>query len=353
MKGAEVTTAMVAAQFLSVGLNTLIKASMSKGMSNFVFVAYSNLLAFPLLLLASTFHYRNKTPTPINYSIIFRIFILSLLSISVQTLLYTGLGYTSPTLFSAMEDLLPACTFIIAIISRMEKLDLKLRSSQAKSIGTVISIAGALIITLYKGLPLTSGVMPKYDFLSSQQSLWLLGGFLLAVAIFLASALLIIQTWTVKEYPEELMLTTICCGFVVIPSFIVAFIAEENPKAWILKPDMELACIFYSAIFMISMRSVVYAWACRKKGPLYVAMFFPLGVVFALVMGVVFLGDALYLGSMIGAGVIAFGFYAVIWGQAQEEKMGHGKNGSSSIISSSSSEHPLLVNERDDTNSFV
>ncbi|TKY69834.1 WAT1-related protein [Spatholobus suberectus] len=351
MKGAQVTIAMVVAQFLTVGLNTLIKASMSKGMSNFVFVAYSNLLALCLLLLATTIHHRNRAPTPINKSVIFRIFILSLLSIAIQTFIYTGLGYTSPTLTSAMEDLIPAYTFIIAIISRMEKLDLKLRSCQAKSIGTVISIAGALTVTLYKGLPVTSGVMPNDVLLSSQQSKWLLGGFLLAVGSFCCSISLVIQTWTIKDYPEELMLTTICCGFVVILSFVVAFVAEENPKAWILKPDMELVCIFYSAFVVISTRSVVHAWACRKKGPVYVAMFNPLGIVIALALGVVFLGDTLYLGSMIGAAIIAIGFYAVIWGQAQEEVMACEKYGPYSIISPSSSEAPLLVNKSKDTGS--
>jgi len=51
------------------------------------------------------------------------------------------------------------------------------------------------------------------------------------------------QTWTIKDYPEELMLITIATSFSVILSFVVAFIAEKNPKAWILKPDMELVCM--------------------------------------------------------------------------------------------------------------
>lgn len=54
------------------------------------------------------------------------------------------------------------------------------------------------------------------------------------------------QSWTMKDYPEELMLTTICCGFVVILSFIIGFVAEKNPKAWVLKPDIELLSIFFS-----------------------------------------------------------------------------------------------------------
>ncbi|XP_027913185.1 WAT1-related protein At5g40240-like isoform X3 [Vigna unguiculata] len=249
-----------------------------------------------------------------------------------------------------MEDLLPAFTFIIAVVFRMEKLDLNLRSCQAKTMGTVVSIAGALIITLYKGFAVTSSVMPNNLFLPSQQSQWLLGGFFLATSTFCGSLSLVIQTWTIKDYPEELMLITIATSFSVILSFVVAFVAEENPKAWILKPDSELVCILYSAILVLSTRSVVYAWACRKKGPVYVAMFSPLGIVIALAMGIVFLGDTLYLGSVIGAATIAVGFYAVIWGQAQEENICE-KHGTCSIISSSSScsETTLLLNKSKDT----
>ena len=47
---------------------------------------------------------------------------------------------------------------------------------------------------------------------------------------------------------------------------------------------------------MISMRSVVHTWACHRKGPVYVAMFNPLGIIIALAMGVIFLGDTVYLG---------------------------------------------------------
>ncbi|CAK9149161.1 unnamed protein product [Ilex paraguariensis] len=46
----------------------------------------------------------------------------------------------------------------------------------------------------------------------------------------------------------------------------------------------------------------------------------PLAVFIAAVMGITFLGDALYIGSVIGAAIIAVGFYAVTWGKAREEK---------------------------------
>lgn len=48
--------AMVAVECLDVGLTTLSKAAMSKGMSHFVFVVYSNALA-SLILLPTAFFF--------------------------------------------------------------------------------------------------------------------------------------------------------------------------------------------------------------------------------------------------------------------------------------------------------
>ncbi|XP_059656019.1 WAT1-related protein At5g40240-like isoform X2 [Cornus florida] len=253
--------------------------------------------------------------------------------------MYIGIRYSSPTLASAMVDLTPAFTFILAIITRMEKLNIKAQSSQAKSIGTTISIIGAFIVTFYKGQPITF-----FQSLSSPQSNWIIGGFLLAVAAFLLALLYIVQTWIIREYPAELMVTLIACGFVTILSTIVALIAERAQSAWELSLDIELLCICYSAIAVIAFRSVAHTWALRKKGPVFVTMFKPLGMVIAVVMGVTFLGDTLHIGSVIGAAIIAIGFYSVMWGKAREEKTIEG-NELSDCDSSSSTKVPFLQNK--------
>ncbi|PWA56481.1 hypothetical protein CTI12_AA230800 [Artemisia annua] len=53
----------------------------------------------------------------------------------------------------------------------------------------------------------------------------------------------------------------------------------------------------------------IHSWGLHLKGPLFVAMFKPLSIVIAVVMGVIFLGDNLYLGSVVVAAVISIGFY--------------------------------------------
>jgi len=55
-----------------------------------------------------------------------------------------------------------------------------------------------------------------------------------------------LQTWIVKDYPAELMLTLLACVVVTIQSTIVALIVEKDVNAWKLKPDIELMTIVYS-----------------------------------------------------------------------------------------------------------
>ncbi|OWM76038.1 hypothetical protein CDL15_Pgr009683 [Punica granatum] len=61
------------------------------------------------------------------------------------------------------------------------------------------------------------------------------------------------------------------------------------------------------------------AWYIKMRGPVYVAMFKPPGAVFIVVLGVIFLWDPLYHGSLIGAMMMVGGFYAVMWGNAKED----------------------------------
>uniref|UniRef100_A0A2N9IVJ7 WAT1-related protein n=1 Tax=Fagus sylvatica TaxID=28930 RepID=A0A2N9IVJ7_FAGSY len=244
-----VTAIMVAIEFFEVGLTTLSKAAMRRGMSNFVFVVYSNTLAILFLLSSSLIFYRKRTCPPLTFSIFCRMFLLGVLRCCVQLFVYFGIGYSSPTLASAMTDLTPAFTFILAIISRMEKLDFRNRSSLAKSIGTMVSIAGALTVTLYKGPPIAFAQLPNtlhHELLASVQSNWITGGFLLVAASFCLALLFIVQTWIMKDYPAVLMQTLICCIIVTIQSATVSLVAEKDPNAWRLRPDIELIAIGYS-----------------------------------------------------------------------------------------------------------
>ncbi|KAK4779660.1 hypothetical protein SAY87_015766 [Trapa incisa] len=314
--------AMVMIEFLEQGITTLSKAAMSRGMSNFVFVVYSNFLALFFLLPICLFFYRKRIMPELTFPIFCKLFLLSFLGCCLQVSMYAGIAYSSPTLGSAMIDLTPAFTFILAILSRMETLDFRAWSSLAKLAGTIVSIAGALLVTLYKGLPITgTPVRTPLQLLTQPEPNWVLGGFLLACSAFSLSLLIIVQAWTIRDYPSELMMSFIGCIIVTFLSGGVALVAEQGRgEAWIVKPDIGLISIVCSAILGGVVRNTIMAWGCRVKGPLFVSMFKPIGMIAASMMGVSFLGDTLYLGSVIGGGVIVIGFYVVLWGKAKEEK---------------------------------
>ncbi|KAG5536834.1 hypothetical protein RHGRI_024312 [Rhododendron griersonianum] len=348
--------AMVMVECLDVGLTTLSKAAMSKGMSHFVFVVYSNAIATLILLPSAFLFHRTKRP-PLTFSLLCKFFLLGLVGITVmQNCVFTGINYSSPTLGSAMSNLVPAFTFLLAAIFRMEKVDFRSSRSRVKIMGTLVSISGALVVTLYKGppigsLPFQSPSVSSEDSFPSQSSLfnmlatesnWILGGLFLAIACLSLAICNISQAAILKGYPSELTTVAFYCLFGTIQCAALSFFAERNNQnAWKLSPDIELISVIYSAVLGSALTFSVQTWCIRKKGPVFVAMFKPMGIAIAALLGAIFLGDALHVGSVIGAIVIVVGFYGVIWAQSkQEENESHGVD----QLPSSSDTNPLLQN---------
>ncbi|KAJ4712286.1 WAT1-related protein [Melia azedarach] len=316
--------AMVAVEFADVGLTTISKAAMSRGASHFILVVYANAVGSLILLPTSFFINRTKRP-PLTFAFLCKVFLLSLVGITLmQNCVFTGVSYSSPTLASAMSNLIPALTFLLAVIFRMEKLDVKSLRSQIKITGALLSISGAIITILYKGPSIASLLSQHQQLQSSFSTLkttnnWVIGGFLLAIASLSFAILNISQAAILKGYPSEITLVAFYSCFGSIQCAIVALIAERNPNAWKIKPDIELICVMYSAVFGNVMTFGVVAWCIHRKGPVFVAMFKPVGISIAAFLSAIFLGDTLHVGSVIGSIIIIAGFYGVMWAQSKEE----------------------------------
>ncbi|CAL2250447.1 unnamed protein product [Prunus armeniaca] len=274
--------AMVMVEFADVGVSTITKAAMSRGMSTYVFVVYSNALATLLLLPCFIFQ---KKPVSLTLSLLSGFFLLGLIGSSSLILAYNGINYSSPTVASAMGNLIPIYTFVLAIIFRMEKLDLWRSSSQAKLLGTIVSVSGAFVVILYKGSAILkfkalspSNFPPHQNLIISQHTKWIFGGLFLALSCLLAAIWNIVQASIVNNCPSKAL---------------------------------------FGSVFRIG----VHTWCLHQKGPIFVAMFRPLGVAIAAVMVVIFLGEALHLGSVIGSVIVAIGFYAMMWGQIKEKSI--------------------------------
>uniref|UniRef100_A0A7N2LGX1 WAT1-related protein n=1 Tax=Quercus lobata TaxID=97700 RepID=A0A7N2LGX1_QUELO len=131
-------------------------------------------------------------------------------SVLATTLYYAGLEYTSSTFTAVTGNLLPSITFLLAILCRMEKLDISQRGAQAKIVGTVVAFAGATLMTLYKGIVVVS-LLPtqhSHQTFTSKASLdqnWLKGSFMLVISNLSYSAFYILQNQASKDKQVDFM----------------------------------------------------------------------------------------------------------------------------------------------------
>ncbi|KAK8587775.1 hypothetical protein V6N12_022252 [Hibiscus sabdariffa] len=429
-------TVLVTMECVIVGLNTLFKAATLEGMSYHVFLVYDYAVATLLLLPAPFFSYRSSSTSQFSLFPILastmetKLGFLSFLNfvqitsasssqiphavqnwtscsyrqmflicnicgtgfrISCQIMGYTGIIYSSPTLSSAMSNLSPAFTFILAILfksvfipktlnnrlisdfssilirfcffcccklERMEKLVWNSSSSKAKVTGTIISITGAFVVTLYKGPAIFKASTPSMSLhqplnsfgtnsVSGANLNWVIGGAFLTVQYILIPLWLIVLTQIMVEYPAELTVMFFYNLFVCFIALVVGLVVERNASAWRIGSDVALASIVCSGIFSSCLSNTVHSWALRLKGPVYVAMFKPFSIAVAFALGIIFLADTPHLGSLIRATTISIGFYTVMWGKAKEATpadcdSGSGSGSATTIDSPSSHKVPLL-----------
>ncbi|KAK8710225.1 hypothetical protein V6N13_145560 [Hibiscus sabdariffa] len=345
--------AMVAVEAGNVVVNILFKASTSSAMmSYYVFITYCYAIATLVLLPLPFIFYSRAVVSPLKFHLLSRICLLGLIGFLAQICSYKGIEYSSPTLASAVANLSPAFTFILAVFFRMEKVALRSRISQAKIMGTIVSISGALVVVLYKGPKILSSswslssVVQQWPLESSEFN-WLIGGVLIALAYLLYAFWYIIQTEVMLVYKQEFTIALFYNFCATVISLPVSLTAEPNMGSWSLTPTLVFVTVLYSGVFS-SISSSVHIWGLHMKGPIYVVIFKPLSIAIAAFMSAIFLGDSLYLGSVIGAVILSTGFYAVIWGKAKEENMIVDDSNLNSIRNVSNNKVSLLQGSRSD-----
>ncbi|CAL1399953.1 unnamed protein product [Linum trigynum] len=324
--------AMISLQFGYAGMNIITKVSLNHGMSHYVLVVYRHAIATAVIAPFALFFERKGQPK-ITFPIFIQIFILGLLGPVIdQNFYYAGLKYTSPTFSCAMSNMLPAMTFVMAVICRMEKLEVKKVRTQAKLVGTLVTVAGAMLMTLYKG-PIVEMFWSKAlqpvgsDHGATDQSHessdkdWFKGSILLILATLAWAFLFVLQTKALKTYKNhQLSLTTLVCFMGTVQAIAVTFVMEHDPSAWKIGFDMNLLAAAYAGIVTSSISYYVQGLVIKKKGPVFATAFSPLMMIIVAIMGSFILAEKIFLGGIVGSALIVVGLYAVLWGK-QKEKM--------------------------------
>ncbi|KAG1330702.1 WAT1-related protein [Cocos nucifera] len=208
-------------------------ATVKQGMSHYVLVVYRNAIA---------------TAVVGPFALWFERPVLD------QNFYYMGAKNTNASFASALYNILPAMTFVNAFLLRMEKIDIKKRHGQAKIVGTLVTLAGALLMILYKG-----------------------------------------QSHTLKSYPAELSLTTWICFMGAVQSGAVAL-----------------------GIMCSGIAYYIQGVVMKERGPVFVTAFNPLCTIIVAILGSIILAEEITLGRVVGATIVVIGLYSLIWGKSKD-----------------------------------
>ncbi|KAG0449393.1 hypothetical protein HPP92_027346 [Vanilla planifolia] len=307
------------------------RTALNMGVSKLVFLVYRNIIAF--LFLAPFAYFLEKMDRPsFTFAVLIQLFLLALIGITINQGCYLlGLYYLTPMYVSAIQNSVPAITFVIAAALRIynansfEKVNINKKHGVAKVVGTLASIGGASIITLYKGTRLLQGhknylILGMQPY-SSQILNWTLGCVFILGNCIAWSAWMVFQASVLRRYPARLSVTTWTFFFGVIQLITIAAFVEKDIEMWKVHSRGELLTILFVGIVSSGITFSLQIWCIDRGGPLFVSVFQPVQTVMVAIMATILLGEQFYSGGLIGSILIMFGLYSVLWGKDEEMKV--------------------------------
>ncbi|XP_057744087.1 WAT1-related protein At4g30420-like isoform X2 [Arachis stenosperma] len=295
--------AMVLLQVIYAGIAIGTRTVLVEGMSPRVFVVYRQLMATLVIVPVAYFSGRNSGSWSLSFRSFCLIFLASLIGVTLnQNLLYEGLYLVSSSVASAMANLLPALTFLIAALLRMESVNIGSWRGIAKIVGTVTCVSGAVSMALLKGPKLLNNsqkLPPSNSFLiglGGPDNNWFLGCLFLFGSSFCWSLWLILQVPASASHPNHLSLSAWMCLMAALQSGAVTLFLEPHPAAWKFHTLLEFASTVYAGVMGSAVSFFVQAWCISRRGPLFSAMFTPLYTVITTIFAAIMLHETLYTG---------------------------------------------------------
>lgn len=131
-------------------------------------------------------------------------------------------------------------------------MNLRRKDGLAKVFGTFACVAGALIISLYRGpiiyspdsVSLQSESMILQD--DSEGKNWTLGCVSLVVHCVCWASWIVLQAPVVKNYPARLSIACFTFLFALMQFLAIAAVTEREIEAWKINSQSELLCVLYA-----------------------------------------------------------------------------------------------------------
>ncbi|MBA0852888.1 hypothetical protein Goshw_010880 [Gossypium schwendimanii] len=298
---------LIGVQFVYAGNSILLGYLMSLGLSPFTIVIF---FTFATFIIVSPFALYFESVT------------------LFQSLFLKGINLTSPAVATAMPNLAPGLIFIIAWACRLEKVDLSCLYSKVKIGGTLLCVLGALTMSLmHSSVSPESARMfaaPTSDFVFNKDKI--IGCMYLMAAVLVLSSNVVLQATTLGDFPAPMSLCAITSLIGVIITALVQLV-ENHVFQWNW-PLVDVRVLLGFSLLGGAVGGACLSfngWAMKKRGPVLVSMFSPIGTVITVLLSFITLGETISMGSLAGMLLMFSGLYIVLWAKEKEEDCSDGE----------------------------
>ncbi|VAI68627.1 unnamed protein product [Triticum turgidum subsp. durum] len=302
------------------------------------------------------FSFRNTRPKLTLEILVYLFFSAALGAALSQYTFFYGLQYTTATFAITFTNLAPVLTFLIAVLlrcvcadfqiylvpfsctlflliskpfgntahgCRVESLNMKNKAGAAKIIGTLMSFAGVMLLTLYKGVALThqaepSGQHAEIAAAESGKKSWTLGTLALLANCLCFSFWLLLQSKLTKKYPALYSSTAYMFLISSLQGGGLTAAIQRRASVWVLTKPVEIVTVLYTGILGSGVGYVLMTWCVEKRGPVFTSAFIPIIQIMVAIIDFFFLHENIYLGSVLGSILMILGLYILLWGKSRD-----------------------------------
>ncbi|KAL8208826.1 hypothetical protein R6Q57_008238 [Mikania cordata] len=244
---------MVLVQFEYAGMNIFSKLAMDTGMNPYIHVVYRQIFALIVLTPFAYFAERGKRP-PMTKTVLIQIFFNSILGLSMNQITYfVGLKNSTPTIACALSNLLPALTFVLAVIFKQESAKLKTMGGQAKLIGTLVGVGGAMLLSMYHGPILPIGGSSVHlrvanDAANDHGQGNLIGPFLVIISTLTWAMWFVLQAKMVDTYPAPYTSSALMVAMATVECTLFGVVMVPHTREWSLFPYIRVVASMYGPV---------------------------------------------------------------------------------------------------------
>ncbi|KAL6848423.1 hypothetical protein ACP4OV_021717 [Aristida adscensionis] len=323
----------------SAVMTALVKKALGEGLNMLVLITLRQLVATVFLAPIAYFKERNTRPK-LTLEIFVYLFLSAMLGAALsQYTFFYGLQFTTATFAITFANLAPVLTFLISIALRVESLNMRTMAGAAKILGTLVSLAGTLLLSLYKGIAVThqttaaalssssghhhttaaapSGASHEGNN-GSSKARWMLGTVALLANCLCFSLWLLLQTRLTKKYPALYSSTAFMFLISTMQAGALTVAIERHASVWIVTRKLELVTVLYSGIITSGAGYIIMTWCVQKRGPVFTAAFIPMVQIMVAIIDFFFLHEPLYIGSVLGSLLMILGLYLLLWGKKKD-----------------------------------